>query len=86
MEKIIKLDTKKKKYLEQLKRVDGEESKTYVLRTPSFIIKTGYTKERCKYIALPRGPVITEGQELSEGLEVQSIDYVENYGYTITFK
>ena len=86
MEEIIKLDSKGKKFLKKLKRVDGSESKTYVLKLDSAILRSGYTEEGHKFISPPSGPMIIVGQELQDGLIVKSIDYIEDYGYTITFE
>ena len=86
MEEIIKLDSKGKKVLKKLKRVDVSESKTYVLKLDSAILRSGYTEEGHKFISPPRGPMIIVGQELQDGLIVKSIDHVEDYGYTITFE
>ena len=86
MEEIIKLDSKGKKFLKKLKRVDGSESKTYVLKLDSAVLRSGYTEEGHKFILPPRGPMIIVGQELQDGLIVKSIDHVEDYGYTITFE
>lgn len=86
MEEIIKLDSKGKKFLKKLKRVDGSESKTYVLKLDSDVLRSGYTEEGHKFISPPGGPMIIVGQELQDGLIVKSIDHVEDYGYTITFE
>lgn len=86
MEEILKLDSKGKKFLKKLKRVDGSESKTYVLKLDSAVLRSGYTKKGHKFISPPRGPMIIVGQELQDGLIVKSIDHVEDYGYTITFE
>ena len=86
MEEIIKLDSKGKRFLKKLKRVDGNESKTYVLKLDSAVLRSGYTEEGHKFISPPRGPMIIVGQELQDGLIVKSIDYIEDYGYTITFE
>lgn len=86
MEEIIKLDSKGKKFLKKLKRVDGSESKTYVLKLDSAVLRNGYTEEGHKFISPPGGPMIIVGQELQDGLIVKSIDHVEDYGYTITFE
>lgn len=86
MEEIIKLDSKGKKFLKKLKRVDGSESKTYVLKLDSAVLRNGYTEEGHKFISPPGGPMIIVGQELQDGIIVKSIDHVEDYGYTITFE
>ncbi len=85
MEDIIKLDSRGKKYLKKLKRLDNSESKTYVYKSEYPTIVSGHTKDGEMYISPSRGPMIIVGQPLQDQLVVKSIDYVEDYGYTITF-
>ena len=89
MEDIIKLHSRggANNYLKKMKRLNGEESKTYVIKTDIPILKTGYVEETRKFIDLSEGPMIVEGLLLEEAnAVVKSIDSVAGYGHTITFE
>lgn len=89
MEDIIKLHSRGdiNNYLKKMKRLNGEESKTYVIKTDIPILKTGYVEETRKFIDLSEGPMIVEGLLLEEAnAVVKSIDFIVGYGYTITFE
>lgn len=88
MEKIIKLNSRgdSNNYLKMLVKPDGTESKTYVLKTESPILRMGYI-ENNKFIDPSGGPMIVVGSLLEEANAiVKSIDYIAGFGYTITFK
>lgn len=69
---------------------DGSESKTYVLKTDVPTLRVGEVAGVChihKFINPSEGPIIIEDQELEEAKAVvKSIDFVEGYGWTITFE
>lgn len=73
--------------LKRLKRSDGEESKTYILKTTIPIMRSGYIEETKKFIDPSGGPMIVEGYTLKEAdAVVKSIDFISGYGHTITFE
>lgn len=83
MSEIIELKSiEEHNYLKKLRKVDNTESKTYVLKVSYPYIKVGEG-----YI-MPKGsPPIVVGEILEgTGMKVKSIDYVQSYGYTITFE
>lgn len=86
MEDIIKLRSgyKAVNYLKKMPKPDGSESKTYVLKTDVPTLRVSEVGGVChihKFI----NP--SEGQELEEAKAVvKSIDFVEGYGWTITFE
>ena len=87
MEDIIKLRSgyKAVNYLKKMPKPDGSESKTYVLKTDVPTLRVGEVGGVC--INPSEGPIIIEGQELEEAKAVvKSIDFVEGYGWTITFE
>ena len=88
MDKIIKLHSRygMNNYLKMLKKPDGSETKTYKLETDSYL-RVGEVKGGFKFIDPSGGPMIVVGYGL-EGTKavVKSIDFVEGYGYTITFE
>lgn len=90
MNDVIKLNSRYKEnnYLKMLKKPDGSESKTYVLKvgTPYFRVGSiGEDKQR--FIDPSGGPMIIVGEKLREAeAVVKSIDFVEGYGWTITFE
>lgn len=77
-----------KHYLEQLSKKDGSESKTYIVKTDSEIIRTGKTNEGHYFIDLSGGPMIVVGKPLieAEGAIVRSIDTSDVFGFTVTFQ
>ena len=89
MEDIIKLYSRNetKSNLKKLEKVDGSESKTYILKTDSAYIRVGYLNNNHQFIDLDGGPMIIEGEVLKEAnAKVSSINFAEGFGYTITFK
>lgn len=89
MEDIIKLHSRGdvNNYLKKMKRLDGEESKTYVIKTDMPTLRMGYVEEKRKFIDLSGGPMMVEGSLLKEAnAVVKSIDFIVGYGYTITFE
>ena len=89
MEDIIKLHSRggANNYLKKMKRLNGEESKTYVIKTDMPTIRLGYVEDKRKVIDLSGGPMIVEGSLLEEAnAVVKSIDFVVGYGHIITFE
>ena len=89
MEDIIKLHSRggTNNYLKKMKRLNGEESKTYVIKTDMPTIRLGYVEDKRKFIDLSGGPMIVEGSLLEEAnAVVKSIDFVVGYGHIITFE
>ena len=89
MDDIIKLHSRggANNYLKKMKRLNGEESKTYVIKTDMPTIRLGYVEDKRKFIDLSGGPMIVEGSLLEEAnAVVKSIDSVAGYGHTITFE
>lgn len=89
MEDIIKLNSKgeENNYLKKLKKTNGEESKTYVLKVSSPQVRVGTTETKNKFIEPTGGPILIEGTKC-EDIEavIKSIDFTIGYGYTITFE
>ena len=89
MEDIIKLNSKgeENNYLKKLKKPNGEESKTYVLKVSSPQVRVGTTETKNKFIEPTGGPMIVGGEYLEEAeAVVKSIDFTIGYGYTIIFE
>ena len=89
MEDIIKLHSRggANNYLKKMKRLNGEESKTYVIKTDMPTIRLGYVEDKRKFIDLSGGPMIVEGSLLEEAnAVVKSINFVVGYGHIITFE
>lgn len=76
-----------KNYLKKLPRKDGEESKTYVLKTQHKSLRVGELSNGHSFIDPSGGPMIIVGNPLAEANNaiVRSIDFSEGFGYTITF-
>lgn len=74
-----------KNYLKLLKKLDNSESKTYALKTSTAYIQE--FKDEGKITINPiGGPKIKEGERIPfTDLIVKSINFVDGYGYTITF-
>lgn len=89
MEDIIKLETtgENSNYLKKLKRPDGSESKTYVLKvTDPYVTITKTPTGGHASIGATGSNLIVVGEELEEAKAVvKSIDFTIGYGYTITF-
>ena len=89
MKDLIKLKSRgyEKNYLKKLKRSDDSESNTYVLKTDIPTLRVGEVQGGNKFIDPSGGPMIVVGYELKEAKAVvKSIDFVEGYGWTITFE
>lgn len=92
MEDIIKLRSRYRdvNYLKRMPKPDGSESKTYVLKTDTPSLRVGEVGGTCythKFIDPSGGPMIVVGCELEEAKAVvKSINFVEGYGWTITFE
>lgn len=89
MEDIIKLHSRggANNYLKKMKRLNGEESKTYVIKTDIPTLRAGYVEDKRKFIDPSGGPMIVEGSLLEEASAVvKSIDFVVGYGHIITFE
>ena len=89
MKDLIKLKSRgyEKNYLKKLKRPDDSESNTYVLKTDIPTLRVGEVQGGNKFIDPSGGPMIVVGYELEEAnAVVKSIDFVEGYGWTITFE
>ena len=89
MEDIIKLNSKgdENNYLTRLKKPNGEESKTYVLKVTTPQVRVGTTETNHKFIEPTGGPMLIEGFKcLDIDTAIKSIDFTIGYGYTITFE
>lgn len=89
MEDIIKLRSRygTVNYLKKMPKPDGTDSKTYVLKTDVPTLRVGEVQGGNKFIDPSGGPMIVVGCELEEAKAVaKSIDFVESYGWTITFE
>ena len=76
-----------KNYLKKMPKSDGSESKTYILKTDIPTLRVGYVQEGNKFIDPSGGPMIRVGHLLEEAKAiVKSIDFIKDYGYTITFE
>lgn len=89
MEDLIKLETtgENSNYLKKLKKPDGSESKTYVLKvTDPYVIFSKTLTGGYAFIGATGSNLIIVGEELKEAKAVvKSIDFTIGYGYTITF-
>ena len=89
MKDVIKLESRDstKSFLKKMSKPDGSESKTYVLKTDVPTLRVGKVQGGNKFIDPSGGPMIVVGCELEEAKAVvKSIDFVEGYGWTITFE
>lgn len=89
MNDIIKLKSRNRtqNYLKVISKLDGSESKTYILKTDSPNLRIGYLSSGYTFIYPSRGPKIKVGKRLEEAdAVVKSIDFIKGYGWTITFK
>lgn len=89
MKDLIKLKSRgyEENYLKKLKKPDGSESKTYVLKVSTPYLRWGEVEGGRKFIDLSGGPMIVVGAYLEEAeAVVKSIDFTVGYGYTITFE
>ena len=73
--------------MKKLKKPDGSESKTYVLKVSTPYLRCGELEGGRKFIDPSEGPMIVVGNYLEEAeAVVKSIDFTVGYGYTITFE
>ena len=89
MKDLIRLKSRghEENYLKRLKKLDGSESKTYVLKVSTPYLRGGEVEGGKKFIDPSGGPMIVVGDYLEEAeAVVKSIDFVEGYGWTITFE
>lgn len=89
MKDLIKLKSRDgtENYLKKLIRKDDSESLTYVLKTDVPYLRVGEVDNGKKFIDPSGGPMIMVGNYLEEAKAVvKSIDFVEGYGWTITFE
>lgn len=89
MKDLIKLKSRghEENYLKKLKKLDGSESKTYVLKVSTPYLRGGELEGGKKFIDPSGGPMIVVGSYLEEAeAVVKSIDFTMGYGYTITFE
>lgn len=89
MKDLIKLKSRghEENYLKKLKKPDGSESKTYVLKVSTPYLRGGEVEGGRKFIDPSGGPMIVVGSYLEEAeAVVKSIDFTIGYGYTITFE
>lgn len=89
MKKIIKLNSRDgtKNYLKMIDGPDGEESKTYLLKTSMHTLRVGHSGSEYQFIDPSGGPMIIENTFLDEAnAKVKSIDFITGLGYTITFE
>lgn len=89
MKDLIKLKSRgrEENYLKKLKKLDGTESKTYVLKVSTPYLRGGELEVGKKFIDPSGGPMIVVGSYLEEAdAVVKSIDFTMGYGYTITFE
>lgn len=87
MKDIIKL---KSRYgtVNYLKKIHGpNKPKTYILKTSVSSLRVGNINNGNKFIDPSGGPMIVVGYKLEEAnAVVKSIDFIEKYGWTITFE
>lgn len=89
MKDLIKLKSRgcEENYLKMLKKPDGSESKTYVLKVSTPYLRCGELEGGRKFIDPSGGPMIVVGSYLEEAeAVVKSIDSTVGYGYTVTFE
>ena len=88
MEEIIKLKSRDSTntYLKLLPKKEEGESKTYLLKTSGRTLRIGSFPDGRQFIDPSGGPMIVEGQMLTEANAlIKSIDFIEGFGYIITF-
>lgn len=89
MDEIIKLNSRgeENNYLKKLKRSDGKESKTFVLKVSSPQVSVGRNENNYNFIKPTGGPMLIEGFKCADiDATIKSIDFTIGYGYTITFE
>lgn len=89
MKEVYKLNSRDgtKNSLKMLFRKDGEESKTFIIKTSASTLRTGELNDGSSFIDLSGGPMIVVGKPLedADNAVVRSIDFTEKLGFTITF-
>lgn len=74
-------------YLRRLVKPDGSESKTYTLKVSYPVTTAGYLPNGKMYIQPSGSSIIAVGERLNEAdAIVKSINYINGYGYSITFE
>lgn len=74
-------------YLRRLVKPDGSESHTYMLKTSTYMMRSGNMPNGKLFIDPAGGPMIVEGEYLEEAeAVVKYIDHVMGQGYAITFE
>lgn len=89
MKDLIKLRSRggAENYLKKLIKKDGSESLTYVLKTDTPYLRGGEVANGRKFIDPSGGPMIVVGDYLEEAeATVESIEFAEGYGWTVTFE
>jgi hypothetical protein len=89
MESTIHLRSRRgeKNYLKKIRKVDGEESKTFLLKTSTPTFGAGYTENKKVYVNPAGGPLMAEGEILKEAdAKIKFINFIEGRGCFITFE
>lgn len=89
MDDIIKLNSRGgvNNYLKKVKKLNGEESQTYLIKTDTPPLRMGYVDTKRKFVDPSGGPMIIEGSILEEAdAVVKSIDFVSGHGCFITLE
>ena len=74
-------------YLRKLKKADGSESMTYLLKTSTYMMRSGNMPNGKLFIDPAGGPMIIVGSYLEEAeAVVKSINHISGKGYAITFE
>lgn len=89
MEDIINLNSRDGTIntLELLKR-SGSNPKTYTIKTSAEAVRIGEKDGAINFIDLSGGPLISVGKPIAEADNaiVESIAFIDGYGYTVTFE
>lgn len=73
--------------LSRLVKKNGGESYSYMLKTSSYIIRSGYTNKGERFIDIFRGPRIIEGGYLKEAdAIVKSLSHIHGLNYIVTLE
>lgn len=89
MQGLIKLKSRgrEENYLKKLNKPNGSESKTYVLKVSTPYLRCGKLEEGKRFINPSGGSMIVVDSYLEEAeAVVKSINFITDYGYTITFE
>lgn len=74
-------------FLKKMPRINGEESRTYVVKTPSPFLRIDYGSDGRKFLRFPGGTILMEGEICEKtGTMVRFIDSIEGFGHVITFE